>query len=266
MIKFSPKYILIIIKNFFLIIIFYILDKKRFTINNHKKSSREITIIRQYSEYQEPNSYLLEFTSILYKDYVNFCKIYKSPSANFSKENVWKQYPIYKTGEHYALLPLIINNFKAKNVIEIGTFMGCSAKSILLNTNSKIITFDVIPYQKFKNSFLEKKDFSSGRITQKISDLSIRSNFNSNVKDLLDAEVIFIDGPKNKKFELSFLNYLFNEFKSTKVRKNKLIILDDVKVSTMVEIWHSIPFPKIIIDGIGHWSGTGLVLLKNDLL
>ena len=47
-----------------------------------------------------------------------------------------------------------------------------------------------------------------------------------------------------------------------KMKKNKLLIIDDVKVSTMVEIWNSITYPKIIIDSIGHWSGTGLVLIE----
>ena len=83
MIKISPINLLVIIKNFFLVLVFYILNRKRFTINNHIKSSRELTLIKQYAYYEEPNRYLLEFVSNIYKDYINFCRNFKSPSKKY---------------------------------------------------------------------------------------------------------------------------------------------------------------------------------------
>ena len=40
------------------------------------------------------------------------------------------------------------------------------------------------------------------------------------------------------------------------------ILIDDVRLS-MAKIWRSIPYPKIILDVVGHWSGSGLVYVKN---
>ena len=72
--------------------------------------------------------------------------------------------------------------------------------------------------------------------------------------------MFFIDGPKNYKFELVFLGLLFKKLE--KKNKSTILIIDDINVSTMKNIWHSIEHPKIMLDQIGHWSGTGLVIVN----
>ena len=82
-----------------------------------------------------------------------------------------------------------------------------------------------------------------------------------NKKLILKSDFIFIDGPKNYTFEKIFLEKLFTLLR----RKNKsiFILIDDVRLSNMAKIWRSIPYPKIILDVVGHWSGSGLIHAKN---
>jgi hypothetical protein len=79
---------------------------------------------------------------------------------------------------------------------------------------------------------------------------------------LLNADIIFIDGPKNLSFENNFFNLLFELYRNNP-EVQCLLVVDDVKVSTMVKLWNSIIYPKAILDVIGHWSGTGVVLISN---
>ena len=43
------------------------------------------------------------------------------------------------------------------------------------------------------------------------------------------------------------------------------ILMDDVKRSTMANIWKSINYPKCILDMVGHWSGSGLFYLSHKI-
>ena len=251
-------------KNLLLLVFINHLDKNRYSINNHYGSSIEIGLL--YEEYKNELEYqkLFEITSEIYKQYILQDKKFINPEiySKEKKQNIWSLYLSRKTGEHYRLIPLISKIINSKKFLEIGTFRGASAKALLMNSNiEKIYTFDLIPWHKFKSSFLNKEDFKKGRIVQIIDDLSKKNIFKKHQKLILESDFIFVDGPKNYNFEKIFLKELFTLLK----RKNKsmFILIDDVRLSTMAKIWRSIPYPKIILDVVGHWSGSGLVYVKN---
>ena len=109
-------------------------------------------------EYQK----LFEITSEIYKQYILQDKKFINPEiySKDKKQNIWSLYLSRKTGEHYRLIPLIFKIINSKQFLEIGTFRGASAKALLMNSNiEKIYTFDLIPWHKFKSSFLNKEDF-----------------------------------------------------------------------------------------------------------
>ena len=252
------------LKNLILYKLIKYLDQNRYSINNHYGSSIELSLI--YEEYQNklPYSDLFELTAEIYKNFILSDQEFVSPEINSKDkiEKVWNLYLRRKTGEHYRLIPLISKLVNSKQFLEIGTFRGASSKALLLNSNiEKIYTFDLIPWQNFKSSFLTKEDFQKGRIFQIIGDLSNKSFFKKHEKIILESDFIFIDGPKDNTFEKKFLEKLFALFKREK--KSTYILMDDVKVSTMSKIWRSIPYPKIILDVVGHWSGSGLIHVKN---
>ena len=121
-------------------------------------------------------------------------------------------------------MPLIANAVSAKKVVEIGTFQGCSAKALLKNSGVDVTSFDIIPWQDINPTFLDSTDFESSRIVQHLADLSEQEVFNRYSSVFLDADIIFLDGPKNYNFELQFLRLLFEFFRSTSKCIHQLIL------------------------------------------
>lgn len=186
-------------------------------------------------------------------------KLNLSSDTNLPGANLYNQYP----GEHYRLLASIVTEEKPLLIIDIGTYTGMSSKVFLdfSDKDSKIITFDLIKWTKF-TSFLIQKDFDSGKIIQEISDLSVDKNFLSYESYLKKADLIFMDAPKNGTFEIKFLKKLSNlKFEN----RNRLLIIDDIRVPEMFEAWRAIDSPKLDATTFGHWSGTGIVDISNGL-
>ena len=243
-----------------------ILNRMRFSINSLNGSSREISLLYEYSEYNLPNQNFCNLISEIYKQYNTFDMSYKISKINSESKNekVWDTYFLRKIGEHYRLLPLIINLINAKKVIEIGTYRGASSKSIINNSTASLITFDIIKWDNFKSTYFNDDDFNNDSLRQLIADLSLDREFEKYSIDLLDADFIFIDGPKDYKFEKNFLGKLFRLYRENPDRE-VFILMDDVKRSTMANIWKSINYPKCILDMVGHWSGSGLIYLSHKI-
>jgi len=162
-------------------------------------------------------------------------------------------------GEHYFLIQLLCEYLKPKIVLEIGTFLGSSARIFLNNKNLELFyTYDIIPWQEFSNSYLykEKKNIINDKFIQHLDDLGIDSNFEKHKSIFQNCDLILLDGPKNRIFEQKIFNYLIN----FKPAKPTYILVDDIYLSTMVDLWNEIPFKKIDLSFIGHWSGSGLFI------
>ena len=167
-------------------------------------------------------------------------------------------------GEHYRLLNAIIKVLNIKNIIEIGTWTGMGSIAILHeNPNTKLTSFDVIPWNQLGvPSHLSEKYFKiNPNFSQVIADLTDLEQFNKNFELLNNADLIFIDGPKNDVFEYQFLDLL----KKLEPRRNRILIIDDIKFLNMIDLWKSIKSPKLDASSFGHWSGTGIVDISNKL-
>lgn len=166
-------------------------------------------------------------------------------------------YPNVWPGEHYKLLAGILQQLKPKLVLEIGTYTGMSALSMLpyLPSGARIVTFDVIPWQQIPGTLLKASDFEDGRLHQVIADLSIPSSFETNLDLLLKADFLFVDGPKDGRFEDGFLQLL----RGVATKPSLIIAFDDIRLWNMLGTWRRIASPKLDVTSFGHWSGTGLV-------
>ncbi len=242
------------------------LDYNRFSVNNFKGTSREITSLYEYRSQDLPSSELMRLVSEVYAQYNPFCERYIPPTLFNSSNTVaeysgWSADPLMLQGNHYALLPLIACLTSSTKIVEIGTFRGASARAFLDNCNiSSLTTFDIEPWHSFYPTFLSKDDFVSHPLSQVLCNLSDAEVFSSHCNVFLEADLVFLDAPKNYFFEKKFLSLLFNLYRNNPA--NSLVLLiDDVNLSTMTRIWRSIEFPKIKFDLIGHWSGTGMVLV-----
>lgn len=175
-------------------------------------------------------------------------------SAHLSGPPYW---PDVWPGEHYKLLAGLMLAVQPELVVEIGTFTGLSALSMLktLPTGSRIVTYDIFDWQTIADTCLQKEDFSDGRLEQRIADLADPRIFAEQAGLLQKADLFFIDGPKDIAFEQAFLHNLAGlEF-----ARRPLLIFDDIRVWNMLRIWRGIDRPKLDLTSFGHWSGTGLV-------
>lgn len=159
-------------------------------------------------------------------------------------------------GEHYRLLPALCDAAGARRVIEIGTWKGLSAAAFLASpTVDHVDTFDIVPWKEIQGSVLTDDDFGT-RLTQHVSDLGDPNMFARYEQLFTSADLIFADGPKDGAFEASFLNRVLE----VAPNQRQLILLDDIRLMTMVRLWRSLPAPKLDLTSFGHWSGTGLLL------
>jgi predicted O-methyltransferase YrrM len=160
-------------------------------------------------------------------------------------------------GEHYRLLAALVKILEPKRVIEIGTLRGLSALALkqFLPSDGKITTFDIVPWNSISDTSLRTEDFADGRLRQEVVDLSDATAFASHRQLLQEAELIFMDGPKDGVFERKFLQQL----ETIPFQHRLLLVLDDIRFWNMLAVWHEISRSKLDLTSFGHWSGTGLV-------
>ena len=197
---------------------------------------------------------------------LSFDAIQKAHTADLEEvNNRLKQPPYYINiwpGEHYKLLAGLVLTLQPKIAIEIGTASGLSILSLkkYMPRNSKLVTFDVFPWEDDENSILKKEDFEKGKLFQYVEDLSDDEIFKKHTSLFENAELIFIDAIHDGDFE----NNLMEKFKSISFKNPPYIVLDDIRVWKMLKMWRDIKHPKLDITSFGHWSGTGIVEWQNS--
>jgi len=167
-------------------------------------------------------------------------------------------------GEHYRLLKALCETLAPNRIVEIGTFTGMGTLAIHQGSKegAEIVTFDISDWKSFQTQ-LTKDLFSSGRISQLLSDLSLPESFQQYRTILEESEFIFCDGPKDGRFEHRFLQLLAN---TQLAERPRILMLDDIRFPNMIDLWRSIESPKLDITSFGHFSGSGLVDISKGLL
>jgi predicted O-methyltransferase YrrM len=165
-------------------------------------------------------------------------------------------------GNHYRLLQVLARNLARRNIIEVGTFTGMSSACMLcgMPESCKLTTFDLFSWRNFR-SHLTEEDFASGRITQVLEDLSNSNTFDRYLPLFNESELIFCDAPKDGIFEHHFLANLTR----AKPASTCILVLDDIRLLNMIDIWRAIKSPKLDLTSFGHWAGTGLVDMTDGL-
>jgi predicted O-methyltransferase YrrM len=160
-------------------------------------------------------------------------------------------------GEHYKLLSALVEELKPTTILEIGTFTGLSALAMLpvLPKDSKLITFDIVPWKEIENTYFQAKDFEDARFSQIVSDLTQMANAKKYESLLQTADFIFIDAAKDGMMEKK----LFENLREVGLKKNALLMFDDIRLWNMLAFWHEITYPKLDLTSFGHWTGTGLL-------
>jgi len=229
--------------------------KHNFKIDPNMIRHFEPSII--YSLQKEP--VLNEFIFNLFNNASNFAFSEKIKNI----DNKLKDSQFYNTfpGSHYRILNGIVKFLDPKLVIEVGTYTGMGTFALSQNLNGEIVSFDIIDYKNFEthlnDEFLKKNKFK-----QYLSDLSEKTEYDKHYQLLNNADIIFIDAPKDGKFEYKLLENMTN----LKNKENKILILDDIKFMNMINLWNSIKSPKMDVASVGNWTGTGLVDISKGLI
>jgi predicted O-methyltransferase YrrM len=124
-----------------------------------------------------------------------------------------------------------------------------------LDPRAKVYTVDIDSWECKSRPWLISSDFGAGIVRQIISDMKAPDLFVRHGESLAEAELVFVDGPKDGSTEAAFLDLLA----TIPFRRNPIIIFDDIRLMNMVFVWRSIQRPKMDLTSFGHWSGTGLV-------
>lgn len=162
-------------------------------------------------------------------------------------------------GEHYRLLAALVRVATPTNVLEIGTFTGLSSLAMLatLPPGGHVTTFDLKSWKEIPSSALLDEDMANGRLDQRLGDLSLDAVFSAHMHLITEADMIFIDGPKDDRFEGVFIDRLITTPRS----RTAIVVLDDIRFPCMVGLWRAITLPKLDLTSFGHWSGTGIFVL-----
>ena len=174
-------------------------------------------------------------------------------------ERMWRPpyYPEVWPGEHYKLLAGLISVDQPKVVVEIGTSTGLSALAMqsALPVGARLYTFDLLSWGRFPDTCLRTGDFADGTLVQIMGDVSDPRVMRQHVSLFQSAELIFVDGPKDGKFESD----LMERFREIGLPQKPLLVLDDIRLWNMLAIWRNLRYPKLDVTSFGHWSGTGFV-------
>ena len=174
--------------------------------------------------------------------------------------SIRRNIPDYYTcwpGEHYRLLGALVQVLRPKSVIEIGTFTGLSAITMLkyLPPDSRMATFDVERWDAIPDTVLAPRDFADGRLVQHVDNLGDAEAFARHRERIASADFMFIDGPKDNVFEHRFMELL----RTIRFEKAPILVFDDTRLWSMLRFWRQLPYPKLDMTSFGHWSGTGLL-------
>ncbi len=152
----------------------------------------------------------------------------------------------------YAYLSTLFNNTK---IVEVGTRYGKSALALAYNPTNRVITFDILEQGASKIQ-RDNISFVIGDFTQAQGDWS-------------KVDVIMIDvDPHDGIKEREFMKFLYS------IGWEGLLILDDILPNWPANIqganpvemnnwWNSLTEEKYDVSDVGHFSGTGIVVMGN---
>ncbi|MCW2495621.1 MAG: methyltransferase [Jatrophihabitans sp.] len=159
-------------------------------------------------------------------------------------------------GEHYRLLAALVATLQPATVVEIGTFKGHGALALAAGSSAtKVITYDVVPWPEFADTALRASDLDGGQLEQRLGDLGDPAYLREQLVTLRSADLLFIDGPKDGVWEQHALAPIL----AALTDRRRLVILDDIRLLELVQLWRDLPFAKLDATSLGHWSGTGLL-------
>lgn len=155
-----------------------------------------------------------------------------------------KKYFISDAGiEHYKLLAYISTLYNNTILYDVGTYRGCSALALSYNKTNTIKSFDIDNFREIDNNLNNIKWYISNFLEQ-------------TTEEIHSSPFIMLDIDHTGITEQKILDFLLeNKWKG-------MLLLDDIYLNEhMKNFWKNIKQEKYDLTNIGHFSGTGLVVL-----
>jgi predicted O-methyltransferase YrrM len=160
-------------------------------------------------------------------------------------------------GDHYRLLKSIALSIGARSVVDIGTYTGMSAISFL-DAGCNVKSFDIVQSLDFKDNVITNEDLGKDKIELICGNLYDDHFFSKNIEVLINADIIFLDGPKFGGFEQKVLRKILD----LDFHKDTIIVMDDIHMKKMKILWYELDYPRLDLTLFGHISGTGVIFPK----
>ena len=183
---------------------------------------------------------------------------------NFTLKNheflVKKEYYDVLSGQQeYRLYSYLTTFFNNTTILDIGTFDGRSAVALSHNETNKVISYDIQDKINDKNHLIYFKPNIEFRIGNVLDDLT---------EELVkECKIVLIDIDHYETIETQIISKL------KKLNFSGLILLDDVTNhpepainECMNRLWNSIDESKFDFTQYGHFSGTGVVVMNDNIL
>ena len=153
--------------------------------------------------------------------------------------------------EHYKLIGYLTQYFSSP-LIDIGTYLGCSALALSYDENKEVITYDLVDWLKNDDDQITYKDRENIEFRKK--------NCLYVMDTLISAEFIVLDvDPHDGLQEVEILKALEDNGYSG------VVLLDDIHLNKDMEtMWNNITQTKYDVTKYGHFSGTGLVIFDDS--
>ena len=145
--------------------------------------------------------------------------------------------------EHYMLLAYFSTLYNNVVLYDIGTYRGCSAVALSYNKKNKVKSFDI-------GNFRAISETPNNII------LNIGNFLDESTQDIHQSPFIMLDIDHTGIIEQQILDFLIDN------NWHGSLLLDDIYLNNaMKNFWNNIKQEKHDLTHIGHFSGTGLVLL-----
>jgi predicted O-methyltransferase YrrM len=160
--------------------------------------------------------------------------------------------------QEYRLYSYLSTFFNNTTILDIGTFDGRSAIALSHNENNKIISYDICNHINNNRHQIYSKKNISFNIKNVLYDL--------NEELIKNVKIVMIDIDHYETIETLIINKL------KQLNFSGLIILDDITNHPdpimnlcMNKLWNNITDTKYDFTKYGHWSGTGIIVMNDDI-
>lgn len=150
--------------------------------------------------------------------------------------------------EHYKLLAYLSKTLGCKKLVEFGTYIGQGTVALSYDETKEVHSYDIYSWFPEDGSLTaEKRENIALHICDYIGDIP---------EIVEDCDLVFLDIDHTGVTERVIMDAL------RRAGYKGLVLIDDTNLNDeMRQFYAEIPEKKLDVSGVGHWSGSGLVVM-----